>query len=79
MRARIAVEGETAAMAAKQTRDADIRELGRILETMDPHLDFKETSTFRQIEHFIPTSPKKLAIAYWFASWQNSSTRVIRR
>jgi GntR family transcriptional repressor for pyruvate dehydrogenase complex len=38
MRARIAIEGETAAMAAKQIRDADIRELGRILETMDPHL-----------------------------------------
>jgi DNA-binding FadR family transcriptional regulator len=34
MRARIAIEGETAAMAARQMRDADIRELERILETM---------------------------------------------
>jgi GntR family transcriptional regulator, transcriptional repressor for pyruvate dehydrogenase complex len=42
MRARIAIEGETAAMAAKQIRDADIRELGRILETMDPHLHFQD-------------------------------------
>ena len=42
MRARIAIEGETAAMAAKQMRDADIRELGRILETMDPHLHFQD-------------------------------------
>jgi GntR family transcriptional repressor for pyruvate dehydrogenase complex len=39
MRARIAIEGETAAMAARQMRNADIRELERILETMlpDPH------------------------------------------
>lgn len=36
MRARIAIEGETAAMAARQMRDADIRELERILETMAP-------------------------------------------
>jgi GntR family transcriptional regulator, transcriptional repressor for pyruvate dehydrogenase complex len=43
MRARIAIEGETAAMAAKQMRDADIRELGRILETMDPHLHFQDS------------------------------------
>jgi GntR family transcriptional regulator, transcriptional repressor for pyruvate dehydrogenase complex len=43
MRARIAIEGETAAMAAKQIRDADIRELGRILETMDPHLHFQDS------------------------------------
>ena len=42
MRARIAIEGETAAMAAKQIRDADIRELGRILETMDPQLHFQD-------------------------------------
>ena len=36
MRARIAIEGETAAMAARQMRDGDIRELERILETMIP-------------------------------------------
>jgi DNA-binding FadR family transcriptional regulator len=36
MRARIAIEGETAAMAARQMCDADIRELERILETMVP-------------------------------------------
>ena len=36
MRARIAIEGETAAMAARQMHDADIRELETILHTMDP-------------------------------------------
>jgi DNA-binding FadR family transcriptional regulator len=36
MRARIAIEGETAAMAARQMHDADIRELEKILKTMDP-------------------------------------------
>jgi GntR family transcriptional repressor for pyruvate dehydrogenase complex len=41
MSARIAIEGETASMAAKQMRDADIRELRRILETMDPHLNLQ--------------------------------------
>ncbi len=38
MRARIAIEGETASMAARHMRDADIKELERILETMDPDL-----------------------------------------
>jgi DNA-binding FadR family transcriptional regulator len=39
MRARIVIEGEIAAMVARQMRDADIKELERILETMvpDPH------------------------------------------
>jgi GntR family transcriptional regulator, transcriptional repressor for pyruvate dehydrogenase complex len=36
MRARISIEGETAAMAARHMRDADIKELERIIETMDP-------------------------------------------
>ena len=38
MRARIAIEGETASMAARHMRDADIKELERILETMDSDL-----------------------------------------
>jgi GntR family transcriptional repressor for pyruvate dehydrogenase complex len=38
MRARISIEGETAAMAAPHMRDADIKELERILETMDPNV-----------------------------------------
>ena len=37
MRARITIEGETAALAAPKMRDADIRELERILETMVPN------------------------------------------
>lgn len=41
MRARISIEGVTAAMAAPQMRDADIRELERILETMDPDRNSK--------------------------------------
>ena len=36
MRARIVIEGETAAMAARQMGDTDIEELKRILQTMDP-------------------------------------------
>ena len=36
MRARIVIEGETAAMAAGQMGDTDIEELKRILLTMDP-------------------------------------------
>jgi len=36
MRARISIEGETAAMAARNTRAPQIRELERILEAMDP-------------------------------------------
>src|SRR5689334_6686562 len=35
-RARIAIEGETAAMAARQMRDADLRELEKTLLMMDP-------------------------------------------
>ena len=44
MRARIAVEGETAAMAARQMHDADIRELERILETMNSDLHSQESN-----------------------------------
>lgn len=36
MRARITIEGETAAIAAPKMRDADMRELERILDTMVP-------------------------------------------
>jgi len=43
MRARISIEGETAAMAAPQMRDADIQELERILETMNPDLPSQES------------------------------------
>ena len=77
MRARIAIEGETAAMAARQMRDEDIRELERILETMIP--DNPQGSYFLRTEHFISISPKRPAIAYWFVSWRNFSTRAIPR
>ena len=39
MRARISIEGETAAMAARQIRAPQIRELENILEAMDPDLN----------------------------------------
>ncbi|MBV8173179.1 MAG: FadR family transcriptional regulator [Verrucomicrobia bacterium] len=41
IRARICIEGETAAMAARQMRGPQIRELGSILEAMDPDLNPK--------------------------------------
>jgi GntR family transcriptional regulator, transcriptional repressor for pyruvate dehydrogenase complex len=43
MRARIAIEGETAAMAARQMGDTDIEELKRILQTMDPEQKAQES------------------------------------
>lgn len=43
MRARISIEGETAAMAARQMRDADVKELEKILKTMDPNLPSQES------------------------------------
>jgi len=43
MRARIAIEGETAAMAARQMGDNDIEELKRILQTMDPEQKTQES------------------------------------
>jgi GntR family transcriptional regulator, transcriptional repressor for pyruvate dehydrogenase complex len=39
MRARIAIEGETAAMAASHIRAPQVREMENILETMDPDLN----------------------------------------
>jgi DNA-binding FadR family transcriptional regulator len=43
MRARIVIEGETAAMAARQMGDTDIEELKRILQTMDPDPKVQES------------------------------------
>jgi DNA-binding FadR family transcriptional regulator len=39
MRARIAIEGETAAMAARHIRATQVREMESILESMDPDLN----------------------------------------
>jgi GntR family transcriptional regulator, transcriptional repressor for pyruvate dehydrogenase complex len=39
MRARISIEGETAAMAARHIRAPQLREMENILETMDPDLN----------------------------------------
>ena len=43
MRARIAIEGETAAMAASHIRAPQVREMENILETMDPDLNIHES------------------------------------
>jgi GntR family transcriptional repressor for pyruvate dehydrogenase complex len=43
MRARIAIEGEMAAMAAPQMGDTDIEELKRILQRMDPEQKAQES------------------------------------